>query len=132
MTLIIYSTTMNAAEERLLRVIELFLPEKQFKFYRTIDDFSEYLRQPVLKQRIVILLAASGKELEDILSIRELLEDAKMILIVPDTDPATLARGHTLRPRFLSDCGSDFVDVAAVLGRMIERSAGMNRDDQQD
>ncbi|MEN6332381.1 MAG: hypothetical protein ABFD57_10375 [Smithella sp.] len=78
------------------------------------------------------MLAASGKELEDILSIRELLEDAKIILIVPDTDPATLARGHTLRPRFLSDCGSDFVDVAAVLGRMIERSAGMNRDDQQD
>jgi len=121
MTLLIYSTTTSLEEKRLLRIIELMLPEKKFKFYRTIDDFSQRLRQPVLKQRIVILLLNSPKELEDVLSIRELLEDAKIILIVPDTNPATLARGHTLRPRFLSDCNSDFVNVAAVLGRIIRK-----------
>ena len=119
MTLLIYSTTTSLEEKRLLRIIELMLPEKKFKFYRTIDDFSQRLRQPVLKQRILILLLNSPKELEDVLSIRELLEDAKIILIVPDTNPATLARGHILRPRFLSDGKSDFVDVAAVLGRII-------------
>ncbi|MEQ8213583.1 MAG: hypothetical protein ABRQ35_06775 [Smithellaceae bacterium] len=121
MTLLIYSTTTSLKEKRLLRIIELMLPEKEFKFYRTIDDFSQRLRQPVLKQRIVILMLNSPKELEDVLSIRELLEDAKIILIVPDTNPATLARGHILRPRFLSDGRSDFVDVAAVLGRMIRK-----------
>lgn len=122
MTLLIYSTTTSLKEKRLLRIIELILPEKEFKFYRTIDDFSQRLRQPVLKQRIVILLLNSPKELEDVLSIRELLEDAKIILIAPDTNPATLARGHILRPRFLSDGKSDFVDVAAVLGRIIRKS----------
>jgi hypothetical protein len=121
MTLLIYSTTTSLKEKRLLRIIELMLPEKEFKFYRTIDDFSQRLRQPVLKQRIVILMLNSPKELEDVLSIRELLEDAKIILIVPDTNPATLARGHILRPRFLSDGRSDFVDVAAVLGRIIRK-----------
>ena len=121
MTLLIYSTTTSLEEKRLLRIIELMLPEKKFKFYRTIDDFSQRLRQPVLKQRIVILLLNSPKELEDVLSIRELLEDAKIILIAPDTNPATLARGHILRPRFLSDGKSDFVDVAAVLGRIISK-----------
>jgi hypothetical protein len=121
MTLLIYSTTTSLKEKRLLRIIELMLPEKKFKFYRTIDDFSQRLRQPVLKQRIVLLLLNSPKELEDVLSIRELLEDAKIILIVPDTNPATLARGHILRPRFLSDSKSDFVDVAAVLRRIIRK-----------
>ncbi|NTW77028.1 MAG: hypothetical protein HGB33_04485 [Syntrophaceae bacterium] len=121
-----YSTKTNDAEERLFRVIELLLPGKKLKFYRSIDDLCDRLRQPVFNPRIIILLAASRKELEDILSIRELLEDAKIILIVPDTDPATLARGHTLRPRFLSDRSSDFVDVAAVLGQMI-RKMGHNR-----
>jgi len=121
MTLLIYSTTTSLKEKRLLRIIELMLPEKKFKFYRTIDDFSQRLRQPVLKQRILILLLNSPKELEDVLSIRELLEDAKIILIVPDTNPATLARGHILRPRFLSDSKSDFVDVAAVLRRIIRK-----------
>jgi hypothetical protein len=122
MTLLIYSTKTDGAEERLLRVIELLLPEKELKFYRSIDDLSDVLRQPVFNPRIVILFASSRDELEDILSIRELLEDAKIILIVPDMDPATLARGHTLRPRFLSDCNGDFVDIAAVLSQMIKKS----------
>lgn len=121
MTLLIYSTKTDGAEERLLRIIELLLPEKELKFYRSIDDLSDVLRQPIFNPRIVILFASSRKELEHILSIRELLEDAKIILIVPDTDPATLARGHTLRPRFLSDCNSDFVDIAAVLSQMIKK-----------
>ncbi|MEQ8180517.1 MAG: hypothetical protein ABRQ28_05430 [Smithellaceae bacterium] len=129
MPLLVYSTKTNDAEERLLRVIELLLPEKKLKFYRSIDDLSARLRQPVFNPRIIILLAASRKELENILSIRELLEDAKIILIVPDTDPATLARGHTLRPRFLSDCNSDFVDVAAVVGQMIKNLEHNSRRD---
>lgn len=129
MPLLVYSTKTNDAEERLLRVIELLLPEKKLKFYRSIDDLSARLRQPVVNPRIIILLAASRKELENILSIRELLEDAKIILIVPDTDPATLARGHTLRPRFLSDCNSDFVDVAAVVGQMIKNLEHNSRHD---
>jgi len=121
MTLLIYSTKTDGTEERLLRVIELLLPEKELKFYRSIDDLSDELRQPVFNPRIVILFASSRDELKDILSIRELLEDTKIILIVPDTDPATLARGHTLRPRFLSDCNSDFVDIASVLSQMIKK-----------
>ncbi len=121
MTLLIYSTKTSGAEERFLRVIELLLPEEKLKFCRSIDDLSNELRQPAFNQRIVILFASSSKELEDFLLIRELLEDSKIILILPDTNPSTLARGHVLRPRFLSDYNSDFVDIAAVLSKMIKK-----------
>ncbi len=121
MTLYIYSTRTNEAEERLLRIIELFIPEKELKFYRNIDDFSKQLRQPAFNPRIAVLLVSSESELQDIITIQELLEDSKIILIAPDTNPATLARGHTLRPRLLCDCNSDFVDVAAVLCRMLKK-----------
>jgi hypothetical protein len=125
MTLLIYSTGTEGAGERLIKVIELLLPEKKFELCRSIDDLSKRLRQPVFNPTIAILLASSMEELQDILSIGELLEDTKIILIVPDTNPATVAKGHTLRPRFLSNCNSDFVDVAAVLGQMI-RKLGQN------
>ncbi|MEN6373879.1 MAG: hypothetical protein ABFD75_03735 [Smithella sp.] len=126
MTLYIYSTRTNEAEERLLRIIELFIPEKELKFYRNIDDFSKQLRQPAFNSRIAVLLVSSESELQDIITIQELLEDSKIILIIPDTNPATLARGHTLRPRFLCDCNSDFVNVAAVLCHML-RKLGQDR-----
>jgi hypothetical protein len=40
-------------------------------------------------------------------------------LILPDADPQTIARGHNLRPRYLSNIQSDFQDVAAVLRKML-------------
>lgn len=120
MTLLIYSQKRDSAE-KFLHIVDLLIPEKKLKFFSSIVDLSDELRRPVLSRRIVILFASSKEELEDIISIRELLTDAKIILIVPDANPSTLARGHTLRPRFLCTCNSDFVDIVAVLSQMIKK-----------
>lgn len=119
--MLIYSTKMEGAGERLLRVMELLPPEYQYEVFRSIDGLSQRLRQAVYNPTIVILLASSREELQDILSIRDLLADTKIILILPDTNPDMVAQGHTLRPRFMSDCNSDFFDIAAVLSQMIRK-----------
>lgn len=120
MSLLVFSTKTNAAEKRFLRVTELLLLWKELIICRTINELSDELRQPHLNPRIVILFASTKKELNGILSIREFLADTKIILILPDTNPATIARGHALRPSYLSTCKTDFVDIAAVLGKMIK------------
>jgi hypothetical protein len=120
MALLIYSTKTEGAGARLLRVIGLLLPENKYEICRSIGELSKRLRQPVFNPTIAILLVSSREDLQNILSIRDLLWDTKIILIVPDTNPDTVAKGHTLRPRFLCDCNSDFVDVAAVLSLMIK------------
>lgn len=127
MTLLIYSTKTNGAEERLFRVIGLMLPENKFELNRSINDLSQWLRQPVFNPTIAILLASCREDLQEMLSIRELLDNTKVILILPDANPDTVAKGHMLRPRFLSYCNSDFIDVAAVLRWMIRRM-GQNSD----
>ncbi len=129
MALLIYSTRTEGAEERLLRVIGLLHPENKFEICRSIGELSKRLRQPSFNPTIAILLASSREDFEDILSIRDLLWDTKIILIVPDTSPDTIAKGHTLRPRFLSDCNSDFLDVTAVLSRMIRNLGHDNNTD---
>ncbi len=119
MELLIYSSINDGAGERLLNVMRMLLPEKKFELCRSIEEFSKRLRQPIFSPTIAIILALSREELQEIISIRHLLEDAKIILIVPDTNPDTVAQGHTLRPRFLTGSESDFIDVAAVLKRMV-------------
>lgn len=118
MELLMYSTKTEGSGERLLRVMGLLLPEYKFEICRSINELSKRLRQPVFNPTVAILLASSREELQDILSIRDLLGDAKIILIVPDANPDTVAQGHSLKPRFLTYGESDFVDVAAVLKRM--------------
>jgi hypothetical protein len=117
--LLIYTSKTEGAGERLFRVISSLFPERDLEIYQSIGKLTKRLRQPIFYPTIVILLASSKEELQDILFLRDLLENAKIILILPDSNPETLAVGHTLRPRFMSDCGSNFIDLAAVLTLMI-------------
>jgi hypothetical protein len=117
---IFYSAICGGPEERLLRIIEKVVSEENLKICRNVDAFSRALRQPRGCAVIAILLASSGRDFQDIFSLRELLLDIKIILVLPDSDPDTVAKGHILRPRFMSDCNSNFQEVAAVLKRMIE------------
>jgi hypothetical protein len=120
--IIFFSTSCGEAEERLLRVIETVVTARDIKTYRTIDSLSSGLRQRRNDDDIVILLASSKVELHylNLVSLRHLLSDMKIVVILPDSNTDTVAKGHILKPRFLSYCDGDFQDVAAVLSRMIE------------
>jgi len=94
------------------------------KVCRSIESLSHWLRQPADDLPIAaVLLAARSEDLSDLLSIRDLLRDVRIILILPDREANTIAQGHTLRPRFLSYTDSDFTDVLAVLGKCLESYA---------
>jgi hypothetical protein len=120
--IIFFSTSCGEAEERLIRVIETVVSKDNMRIFRTVDSFSKRLRQPRKDADIAVLLASSKVELNylNLISLRNLLWDMKTIVILPDSNPDAVAKGHILRPRFLSYCDGDFQDVAAVLSRMIE------------
>jgi len=127
MTLLIYTAKNENAGERLLKIIDTVISEVDVKIYRTIDALSKGLREPRADVIVVILIACSKQDLMDLLSIRDLLSDMKLILILPDRDQDTIVKGHILRPRFMSHCNSDFVDVAAVLDLMIRHLSSDKR-----
>jgi hypothetical protein len=117
---IFFSPMRGGLSERLLRIIESVVSEEKVKICRNIDALSRTLRRPRDGAAIAIFLATSGKDLPDILSLRDHMSDIKIILVLPNSDPDTVSKGHVLRPRFMSDCNSDFQEIAAVLKRMIE------------
>jgi hypothetical protein len=126
MTVLIYSTRTKGVGEQILQVIDTVGSEANAKIYWTIDALSRGLRQPRNDMTIALLLASTKEDLLDLLSIRDLLWDMKIILVLPNSDPDTVAKGHMLKPRFLSYCDGDFVDVAAVLSLMI-RNLGADK-----
>jgi hypothetical protein len=88
-----------------------------------INDFRNLLER--LKRfshtiAVAILFVCSKDALSDILSVKELLEDVRIILILPDRLPETISKGHLLRPRFMTYADSDFEDVKAVLNKMLK------------
>jgi hypothetical protein len=108
-------------------VIEAIVPAGEIEIYQTINSLSRRLRQPRYDLAVAVLLASSKQDLLELLSIRHLLDDLRVILLLPDREKDTIAKGHTLRPRFLTYADSDLLDVAVVLSKMLRNSHPDNR-----
>ena len=103
--------------------MEIVVPEGKRTTYRDIQTLSQRLREPAEGQRIVLLTASSRQDLSLIQSIRGLLSDESIILILPDREADTIAMGHSLHPRFLTYMDSDFTELPGVLVKMLRTSA---------
>ena len=122
MNLLFYTTEIRGNGKHLQSVIEELVPEDKTEIYRTIDSLSHRLRRPICDLAVAVLLAASNEDLLDLLSISDLLDDLRVILLLPNREKDTIAKGHTMRPRFLTYADSNFSDVAAVLSKMLQNT----------
>ena len=50
----------------------------------------------------------------------------RLILILPDREKGTISKGHLFRPRYLTYADGDFLDVAAVLAKMIDHARSLS------
>ena len=122
MNLLLYSTDKKGNGKYLQSVIEELVPENKTEIYRTIDSLSYRLRQPKYDLAVAVLLASSSEDLVELLSIRDLLDDLRIILLLPNRDKDTIKKGHTFRPRFLTYADSNLLNVAAVLSKMLRNT----------
>jgi len=119
MSILIYYTDATEAGESLKQAIEQSVQDETIEVYRDIGALSQRLHRPSFDLSVVILFCCSKDDLMDVLTLQNLLKDVRIILILPDDDDDTLAKGHALGPRFLSYRDQGFHDVAGVLSRMI-------------
>jgi hypothetical protein len=118
--LLLYTPVSEGVGEQLRRMIEKLVPKNNVEIYRSVESLSLRLRQPADDLPIAaVLLAARRGDLTELLSIRDLLRDIRIILVLPDRDEDTIAKGHTFRPRFVSYTDGNFMDVCFVLEKMI-------------
>jgi len=130
MNLLLYAPVRDGVGERLQKVVEAMVPVHNTEIYRTVETLTRRLREPAHRPSIAVLLAASREDLLEILSIKELIWDLRIILILPDREKDTIAKGHALRPRFLTYSDSDVTDVAVVLRKMLgSRASGRHKAD---
>jgi hypothetical protein len=122
MSLLLYVNGTNGDAERLRHAVEHGGTGHCIEICEGKSSLIGRLRMRKFDLDIVILHAASRTDLDEILSIRQLLDDLRTILILPDRDHDTIAQGLTLRPRYLSFTDGDFGDVSAVLAKMLRFS----------
>lgn len=85
-----------------------------------VSSLERCLRRSGDDLTLAVLLTASHEELQEILGLRPLLNDIPLILILPDRDKDTVAQGHILAPRFLTDIQNNFHEIYDVLNKMFD------------
>lgn len=119
MSLLIYADRLNVVLAEFINAIEPEVSAVNIEVYRTIEGLSCRLSELSAHFDIIILLVSGGKDLKCLLSIRDLLIDHRIILVLPDSNSSNIACAHSFRPRYLSYAGGDFKDIALVLSRML-------------
>jgi hypothetical protein len=119
MKIFLYSKVGEPSGDMLEKIIKTHLPEVEMVAYRTIDDLSQGLRQPIEDSCVTILLASNQDDLKSILSIRHLFQNIRIIFLLPNRATETVALAHQLRPRFLTHINSDLSEITAVLKKML-------------
>ena len=119
---ILYIPPAQRVGSRLKKNIEAVVMADNITLVQDAEKLDRILRKPLNNVDAAVLLNVSEENLLDILPLRDSLLRIPVILILSDQKSQTLAKGHTLRPRFISYTDSDFTDVRAVLEKLISKS----------
>jgi len=99
--------------------LRTLVPDERVETYTSIEELANRLLHLVDHDAIVILQAGDRQELLRILSLRDVLQGVRVILLVPDREEETISLAHRLRPRFLANSESGFSDTMSVVQKML-------------
>jgi hypothetical protein len=118
MDLICYAALTYPNRATLLAQLQADAPFGHFVLCRTFEELDRSLLRPAGDVLAVVLFLADDADLARILTLKEVLGNTRVILILPEWDPDLVTGGHFLRPRFMTCRGLDFREVGAVLTKM--------------
>jgi hypothetical protein len=117
--ILLFSTQVSNPESDLIKSLEGWIPRKKVKVYRNMESLLTKLQKPLAQKPVLILFIYDQEDLDTLISHKLLLNDIPIILILPERGSQMIARGHNLRPRFLSYHDNDINEVTGVLIKML-------------
>jgi|GEM_PF-3971339 len=82
---------------------------------------SEALTQPDHGVQIGLLAVGSGAELVELFSLKSILCDIRLVILLEEEDRETIALAHQLRPRYLGLRSQSLGEVKIILEHMLDR-----------
>ncbi len=126
MWLIFYSKTATQYTAELIEKIAETFSADRIGVCRDRESLRTALLEPASNPWAIVLICSDRTDLLNVIAMRELMFCTPVILVLPDWDPETVAKGHTLRPRLLAWPGLASEEIVAVLQRVLEKVGNFN------
>ena len=121
METIIYTQSENRQSQKLQNEI-LRTSSVQPVMVNDFEGLFKSLWHRISGEVIIVFLVSSENELDLLISNREKLLNSRYILILPSGADDLISKGLSLYPRYLSSTSDGFMDVAAVVRKLIENN----------
>jgi hypothetical protein len=121
-TIMLITNSEGETGYRLLNSVKSAVPVTSDTVFESVNDFCDGFKRLRGRVDVAVLLAESQQQLLEILSLHDLLENVRIILVLPDRVHNTTSKGLLLRPRFMEYVDGNFEDIAAVLNKMKEHT----------
>lgn len=118
MHIVIFSDCKNLAYHRLNQAISSLNTTQTIEVHDEIGLFVQRFRVITVRPDLIILVPNSPEELCELLIYRELFENYKIIIILPNREKETLSKSHQFHPSFITFEDEDFNDVATIIRHM--------------
>jgi hypothetical protein len=122
MSLIVFIPKADEAGRRLHQMIGQLMWQDSIEIFSHFKQLYDRLGRPSGNEDIGLFCASTPQDLDDLVNCVHLFDNLRLILILPDRENQTIAKGHLLRPRFMCYLDSDFSDLALVLKKMEQKT----------
>jgi len=120
-TLLMYSASQSIHRKKIQILISELGPEINLCLSDSSSGFAGMVESSLYGQVILLVLLENEDDHMEIQGLKKILDGHHVILILPDTGDAVMARGMSLYPRYMSYLKDDYHDVYGVLEKMIAK-----------
>ncbi len=107
--------------ETFKKVIEQRFSKMDIQIIQTFNAFKERLIQPSnYNTDIFVLFVESKMRLLKLTSLIDLMEDKRLILVLPDDSKSTVSIAHQFFPRYFTFANDIYVDLCEVLFKLTQ------------
>ncbi len=124
MEIFLYTRKNTEIGARLTRSIRAFGSLDSLIECWNFTDLLDCLNDPAPLPETVVFQAETEEELQALHRYRFRLEQVFFVLVLPSAEEQIIAKGHTLRPRFIAYQDSNFCEVCAVLQQLEVKKGG--------
>ncbi len=119
MEILFYYSMADRTGNKMLQMMEKLTDQVRVRVFRNWKIFSEELMSPRGDSAVAVVLISRREELLDAVSIRDLIHEYRLVLILPDKEEGTVSLGHSLRPNFMTYRMEDLRELEIVLKKML-------------
>jgi hypothetical protein len=115
-----YSEEAEHRGQKLQEVLNNDLPDMRLELFTDFEELVTGLQRPEVIPAAVVLVIGSRTELDEFLSLRQVLQNTRVFLVLPDQARETLTLAEQLDPYYIKPPGDDFVELASIVDELLE------------